>query len=161
MVMQERLSTVRGQTAGGLPFTPEAHRELLSELGRTELAFRDGLAQRRRELQSIPEESVSSSEAELSLLATRLETLKDAAAAATVVARDGGALVGSRVTIRRANATTDVTYEIVAPGLGDVQLGRISAESALGRTLLGRGPGEEVIFFAPAGEQRLTIIDVQ
>lgn len=159
MVTQERVAFVGGQSR--LPFTAKAHRELLSELGRTELALRDELVRRRRALRDFPEESAESAEAELSLLATRLQSLQDAAAASTIQAQDGQALVGSRVTIRPANAAGEVAYEIVAPGLGDVKLGRISADCALGRALLGRRPGEQAIFVAPAGEQRLTIVDVR
>jgi transcription elongation GreA/GreB family factor len=44
--------------------------------------------------------------------------------------------------------------------MSEVRLGRISADSALGATLIGRRANEEAMFLAPAGEQRLMIIEV-
>jgi transcription elongation factor GreA len=152
-----------GQTAirqGRLPISADAHRALLAEIGRTDLALRKELIRRGRELQGGAEESGAPAEAEILLLSSRLETLNRAAIASTVVNESGRIVVGSRVTVRRSNGVGDATYELVPPGMSDVRLGRISADSALGATLIGRRANEEAMLFAPAGEQRLTIIDV-
>jgi transcription elongation factor GreA len=146
---------------GRLSISASAHQELLTEIERTDEAFTEELARRRLELQGGAEESGSPAEAELLLLASRLETLNRAAAASTIVNQNDRIVVGSRVTVRRANAINNATYELVPPGMSDVQLGRISADSALGATLIGRGPNEEAVFKAPAGEQRLTILEVR
>ncbi len=152
-----------GQTAfepGRLPISAEAHRALLAEIGRTDLALQKELARRGRELQGGAEESGSPAEAEILLLSSKLETLHAAVIASKVVDQSDQIVVGSRVTIRRSNGLGDATYELVPPGMSDVRLGRISADSALGATLIGRRPNEEAMFLAPAGEQRLTIVDV-
>jgi transcription elongation factor GreA len=144
---------------GRLPISAGAHRALLAEIRRTDIALKNELARRGRELQGGAEESGFPAEAELRLLSSKLETLNRAAIASTVVNESGRIVVGSRVTVRRA-AGDDVTYELAPPGMSDVRVGRISADSALGATLIGRRADDEAIFLAPAGEQRLTIIDV-
>jgi transcription elongation factor GreA len=77
-----------------------------------------------------------------------------------VADESGRVVVGSRVTVLRLNDTKAATYELVPPGMSDARLGRISADSALGAALMGLGANEQATFRAPAGEQRLTIIDV-
>jgi transcription elongation GreA/GreB family factor len=143
-----------------LPITSRAHQELLVEIERTDAAMAEALVLRNREIRTLGEESGPAAEAELLILRSRLESLTRAAAASTVVNQNGQAVVGSRVTVRRA-AEDDVTYELVPPGMSDVRRGRISADSALGTTLIGREPNEHVVFRAPVGEQHLTIIDVR
>jgi transcription elongation factor GreA len=161
--MLTQLRPTSGHSAvqvGRLPISAKAHQELLIEIELTEAALTKELVRRGRELLDAAEESGSPAEAELLLLASRLETLNRAAAASTIVNQNGRIVVGSRVTVRRPNAINDATYELVPPGMSDVRLGRISADSALGATLIGRKANEEALFLAPAGEQRLTIIDV-
>jgi transcription elongation GreA/GreB family factor len=146
---------------GRLPISAKSHQELLAEIGRINTALTEALSRRGRELQGGAEESGSTPETEVLLLASRLETLNRAAAASTIVNQNGQIVVGSRVTVRRSNALKDATYELVAPGMSDVRLGRISSDSALGSTLIGRGPNEEAIFQAPGGAQRLMILEVR
>jgi transcription elongation factor GreA len=147
--------------AGTLPMTPSAYQELLDEIERSDAALAEGRARRSQEFQLQGEESGGSAEAELLLLTARLQTLNRAAATATIVNQNGPVVVGSRVTVRRSDAINDTTYELVPPGMSDVRLGRISADSAIGAALIGRKPNEEVIFQAPVGDQRLTIVDVR
>lgn len=162
--MLTQLRATSGYSAvqvGRFPISAEAHQELLAEIGLTEAALTQELARRGRELLDAAKESGSPAEAELLLLTARLETLNRAAAASTVVNQNGRVVVGSRVTVRRPDAINDTTYELVPPGMSDVRLGRISADSAIGAALLGREPDEEVTFQAPVGEQRFTIVDVR
>ena len=164
MVTQVALSTHvprdLSQSAATLQMTSRAYHDLLAEIERTDTAMAEALVVRNREMRTLGEETGAAAEAELLILRSRLESLTRAAAASTVVNQNGQAVVGSRVTVRRA-AGGDVTYELVPPGMSDVRRGRISADSALGMTLIGREPKEQVILRAPIGEQRLTIIDVR
>jgi transcription elongation factor GreA len=143
-----------------MPISAGAHQELLAEIRRTDNALQEEVARQGRERQFVAEESGAPAEVDLVLLASRLEMLNRAAASSTVVNQDGRVIVGSRVTVRRSNSLSDATYELVPPGMSEVRLGRISADSALGATLIGRRANEEAMFLAPAGEQRLTIVDV-
>lgn len=52
-------------------------------------------------------------------------------------------------------------YQIVGVDEVDLNHGRISWKSPLGKALLGKEPGDEVIFETPKGERELTIIEIQ
>lgn len=73
---------------------------------------------------------------------------------------DGGATVriGSRVCVRDRDG--EVGFSIVDPAEADVAEERVSADSPLGRALLGRRVGDEVRFRAPAGTLSVTVVGV-
>lgn len=74
---------------------------------------------------------------------------------------NGGAVsIGSRVRVRDRDTRQVDEYEIVGSGEGDPVEGRISAESPIGRALLGRRAGDVVEAEAPAGLRRLTLVSV-
>ena len=66
--------------------------------------------------------------------------------------------LGSRVCVRDVDG--QVEFRIVAPDEADIAEERISAESPLGRALLGRRVGEEVRFRAPGGVLSVTVVEV-
>ncbi len=66
--------------------------------------------------------------------------------------------MGSRVRIRDTDGEAE--FCIVPSEDADVAEERVSAESPLGRALLGRRLGEEVRFRAPGGVLTVTIVDV-
>jgi transcription elongation factor GreB len=53
-----------------------------------------------------------------------------------------------------------VCYRLVGPDETDAAQGLISIESPLGRVLLGRGPGDEVVVQRPAGVHGFTILEI-
>jgi transcription elongation factor GreB len=67
---------------------------------------------------------------------------------------------GAYVTVRDQKRTTTV-YRIVGVAETELEPEWISWESPLGRALLNRRHGDEVVFSAPRGETRLTIVDVK
>jgi len=66
--------------------------------------------------------------------------------------------VGSRVCVRDGDG--EVAFSIVHPVEADVAEERVSADSPLGRALLGRRAGDEVRFRAPGGVLSVTIVGV-
>ncbi len=66
--------------------------------------------------------------------------------------------VGSRVCVRDADGS--VEFSIVEPGEADVAEARVSAESPLGRALLGRHVGDQVRYRAPGGVLAVTVVEV-
>jgi transcription elongation GreA/GreB family factor len=54
----------------------------------------------------------------------------------------------------------EAEFAVVPPHEADTTAERISAESALGRALLGRHVGDEVRFRAPGGVLTVTIVNV-
>ena len=66
--------------------------------------------------------------------------------------------LGSRVRVLCVDG--EVQFNIVEPVEADIAEERLSAESPLGRALLGRRVGEEVRFRAPGGAQAVTVVEV-
>ncbi|RPJ75219.1 MAG: transcription elongation factor GreA [Desulfobacteraceae bacterium] len=61
---------------------------------------------------------------------------------------------GSRVLLGNLETGEDVKYQLVGPDESDVGNGRISVVSPLGRAMLGRKPGDELIVEVPGGGKR-------
>jgi transcription elongation GreA/GreB family factor len=91
--------------------------------------------------------------------ARRLTQLREIHAAAASVDAPGVAVIGRRVSLREDDGTA-VTYAIVMPGDGDPDQGWVSAESPLGRALLGSRAGDLVTVVAPAGARRVAVTAV-
>jgi transcription elongation factor GreA len=58
---------------------------------------------------------------------------------------------GATTLIRNVDTGEECRFQLVGPYESDIQSGRLSIESPLGRSLLGRGEGEEVTVYTPAG----------
>jgi transcription elongation factor GreA len=67
---------------------------------------------------------------------------------------------GSLVTLQDSEKGTSFMYQIVGPEEADPLAGRISANSPVGRALLGRSLGEAVQVQTPLGACRYTIIKI-
>jgi transcription elongation factor GreA len=66
--------------------------------------------------------------------------------------------LGSRVTVEAEGET--VSYTIVGASESDPAAGRISSSSPVGRALVGRDVGDEIVIRTPAGERHYRIVDV-
>jgi transcription elongation factor GreA len=69
--------------------------------------------------------------------------------------------VGSTVSIRELPDGEIETYTIVGTAETDPLAGRISNESPLGKSLLGRQVGDHVLVPAPGGEIEFEIVEVK
>jgi transcription elongation GreA/GreB family factor len=67
--------------------------------------------------------------------------------------------MGSRVRVRDMDG--DAEFDIVAPEDADAQQRRVSADSPIGRALLGRRLGDQVRFRAPDGLLAVTVVSVE
>jgi transcription elongation factor GreA len=65
---------------------------------------------------------------------------------------------GSTLTLHDSERDEEVTYRLVTPEESDPQKGLISTTSPVGRSLMGKGEGEEVIVRTPAGARNFEII---
>ncbi|MCU0253007.1 MAG: transcription elongation factor GreA [Acidobacteria bacterium] len=73
------------------------------------------------------------------------------------IPRDRAAF-GSIVTVRDLDTDEELVFELVLGDDGDASQGRISVSSPIGRALLNRRPGEEVVAKVPAGERTLEVV---
>ena len=67
---------------------------------------------------------------------------------------------GYRVGLRNLDTGEEVVYTVMGPYECDIQKGKISISSPLGRALMGKSVGDEVTFSAPGGERTYEIIKV-
>lgn len=97
-------------------------------------------------------------------LEKRISELEARLAAAQVI--DTSNLTGERVTfgstvlLRAANGAGEVRYRIVGTDESDVKQGKISVSSPLGRALIGKEPGDEVVVHAPGGQKAYEVLRV-
>ena len=76
-----------------------------------------------------------------------------------LVARDR-VYFGAWVTLED-EAGTEVCYRLVGPDESDVESGLISVESPLGRTLIGKSAGDELVVERPAGRAHYTLLAIR
>jgi transcription elongation factor GreA len=71
------------------------------------------------------------------------------------------AVFGSRVLLENMETGQDVEYQLVGPDESDVGNGRISIVSPLGRALLGKKPGDELVVEVPGGKRAYELIEIR
>ena len=75
------------------------------------------------------------------------------------IVSDGDAIgMGFRVTLVEIGETEEDIYEIVGSQESDPRLGRISEDSPIGRALMGKHAGDEILVEAPAGDLHFRIL---
>lgn len=69
--------------------------------------------------------------------------------------------IGSRVTVSEEGGDDQETYLVVGTAEADPKQGKISHESPLGKSLLGKRAGDQVKIHAPAGEITFKIVKIE
>lgn len=75
------------------------------------------------------------------------------------VAKDR-AVFGCMVILENIDTGDDVTYQLVGPDESNIEAGRISITSPLGRAIVGKKPGDEVVLEAPGGKRNYELVDI-
>jgi transcription elongation factor GreA len=68
---------------------------------------------------------------------------------------------GCNIVLKNLDTDEEVIYMLVGPYESDIQKGRISMSSPLGRALLGKFVGDEVSFKAPGGDRTYEIVKIE
>lgn len=99
-----------------------------------------------------------------SLIEGRILELKDKLGRAEIIdcskVSTNRAVFGTVVTLMDLTTEIEVTYQLLGPEESDVKKGSISVFSPLGRALLGKEVGDEVITKTPGGRREFEIIDI-
>ncbi len=66
----------------------------------------------------------------------------------------------SKVLIENLDSEEQVEYMIVGQEESDIRMGKISVSSPLGRALLGKKPGDEIMIQAPGGKRSYEIVEI-
>ena len=67
---------------------------------------------------------------------------------------------GSRISVEDTQSGERVLYHLVFPEEADPQKGKVSLSSPIGRALLNRRPGDEVVVTTPSGRRTLEILEL-
>jgi transcription elongation factor GreA len=66
----------------------------------------------------------------------------------------------SQVVLENVDSGEEVEYRLVGPEESDIAAGLISVTSPLGRAMLGRKPGDEVVLQAPGGKRVYELVEI-
>ena len=72
----------------------------------------------------------------------------------------GLAVFGSRVVLENMDTGEDMEYQLVGPDESDIEKGRISISSPLGKAIIGKKPGDELTLQAPGGRRNYELIEI-
>lgn len=75
------------------------------------------------------------------------------------IARDR-VMFGSRVLLENIDTGEGVQYQLVGPDESNIQEGRISISSPLGKAIIGKKPGDELTLQAPAGTRSYELVEI-
>ena len=70
------------------------------------------------------------------------------------------AVFGCRILLENVNTEEEVVYQLVGQEESDIDEGRISVSSPLGKALIGKEPGDEVGINAPGGKRTYELIEI-
>jgi transcription elongation factor GreA len=70
------------------------------------------------------------------------------------------AVFGSKVMLENIETGEDVEYQLVGPDESDIENGRISISSPIGKAILGRKPGDEFTVQAPGGKRSYELVEI-
>lgn len=70
------------------------------------------------------------------------------------------AVFASRVLLENIDTGEEVTYQLVGPDESDIEKGKISVSSPLGKAMLGKKPGDEITLQAPGGKRIYELIEI-
>jgi transcription elongation factor GreA len=70
------------------------------------------------------------------------------------------AVFACTVVLENVDTGEDVEYQLVGPEESNIEKGRISVTSPLGKAIIGKKPGEEIVLNAPAGKRVYELVDI-
>lgn len=70
------------------------------------------------------------------------------------------AVFGSKVIIENIDTGDSSEYQLVGPEESDIDQGRISVSSPLGREIIGKRPGDEFALQAPGGRRNFELLEI-
>ena len=70
------------------------------------------------------------------------------------------AAFGHKVLLENVDTGEDVAYQLVGPDESDIEKGRISISSPLGKAIIGKKPGDELTLEAPGGKRVYELVEI-
>lgn len=99
-----------------------------------------------------------------SFIETRVNELGYKLGNADIIDPDGKpkdrAVFGCRVELENIDTGETVVYQLVGPDESNIDNGRISVTSPLGRAMIGKKIGDEIVVQAPAGKRCYELVEI-
>jgi len=152
------------------PVTPEGHAKIVSELHHLKSVVRLQIVKDIEEARAHGDLSENSeyddAKERQSLCEERIKRLDAAVASAEVIdvkklPVSDRVVFGTTVDIENAGSGNQRTWRIVGEFEADVENGRISFKSPIGRALIGKSEGDEAVVATPGGRQTWEILKVR
>ena len=70
------------------------------------------------------------------------------------------AVFASSVRLENIDTSENVIYQLVGPDEANIEEGRISVSSPLGKAIIGKKPGDEIVLEAPGGKRYYELIEI-
>jgi transcription elongation factor GreA len=149
--------------------TPKGLARLQEELERLDTVERPGVTARLKDAVETDGDLAGNGDyldgkEEQALVEQRIALLTERLACARVIDaptnNNGVVTLGTRVRLRQVESSETAEYQIVGSIESDPSEFKISNESPIGRTVLGRTKGEEIVVEVPSGTLRFEILDV-
>lgn len=70
------------------------------------------------------------------------------------------AMFASSVVLENIDTGENVTYQLVGPDEANIEEGRISVSSPLGKAIIGKKAGDEIILQAPGGKRSYELVEI-
>lgn len=71
------------------------------------------------------------------------------------------AVFGCVTVLENIDTGETVNYQLVGPDESNIKAGKISVSSPLGKVLVGKKPGDEIVLQAPGGQRRYELIEIR
>lgn len=151
------------------PITPEGYEKLSAELRHHKEVVRPGIVRDIEEARAHGDISENSeyedAKERQSLCEGRIAFLENAVAAAEIIDvsklhQDGRVVFGTTVVLEDPDSGETRRYRLVGETESDIEAGLISFKSPLGRAMIGREEGDEVLVDTPGGQKRWEICEV-
>ena len=149
--------------------TPEGYRRLKEEIDYLSTKKRDEVAERIKESRYFGDISENSeyddAKNEQAMLEQRIFALEEKLRNAIVI--DGKTVktdavgVGTKVTLQDKDHADVLQYTIVGSAEADPAHHKLSNESPVGRAIIGKKPGDEVVVTVPQGAMHLKVIAIE
>lgn len=99
-----------------------------------------------------------------SFIQGRIQELENNLATSYIVSLDGltgdKVVFGSQVTIEDMKTGSDTTYQLVGPFESDINKKKISVTSPIGKALIGKRVGDEIVVKTPGGMREVEIVEI-
>jgi len=70
------------------------------------------------------------------------------------------AVFGSKVVIENIDTGENIEYQLVGPEESDIEQGRISVSSPLGKEIIRKRPGDEFVLQVPGGRRNYELVEI-